>query len=107
MTVRIRDPYDNYHFTRRSIFIGAAASIISAPAIVRATSLMSVRCLTLDRALPIGRQYAGFCERLMYQSLADNLRADKMTTVVNGTIVAKADAHRLVAHARKQGWLMS
>ena len=31
--------------TRRSIFIGAAASLICAPAIVRATSLMPVRAL--------------------------------------------------------------
>ena len=31
--------------TRRSIFIGAAASLICAPAIVRATSLMPVRRL--------------------------------------------------------------
>ena len=33
--------------TRRSIFIGAAASLICAPAIVRATSLMPVRTLML------------------------------------------------------------
>ena len=31
--------------TRRSIFIGAAASLLCAPAIVRATSLMPVRSL--------------------------------------------------------------
>ena len=42
--------------TRRSIFIGAAASLICAPAIVRVTSLMPVRCLKG----PIGPQYAGF-----------------------------------------------
>jgi hypothetical protein len=40
--------------TRRSIFIGAAASLICAPAIVRATSLMPVRRLRG----PIGPQYA-------------------------------------------------
>ena len=39
--------------TRRSIFIGAAASLICAPAIVRATSLMPVRTLML----PIERRY--------------------------------------------------
>ena len=32
-----------YRMTRRSILIGAAASLISSPAIVQAASLMSVR----------------------------------------------------------------
>jgi hypothetical protein len=87
--------------TRRSIFIGAAASLICAPAIVRATSLMPVRRLRG----PIGPQYAGFCERLMYQSLESNLRADRMSTVLNGKIIPEADARRMVAYARAQGWL--
>ena len=38
----------DYRMTRRSIFIGAAASLICAPAIVRATSLMPVRGLPLQ-----------------------------------------------------------
>ena len=87
--------------TRRSIFIGAAASLICAPAIVRATSLMPVRRLRG----PIGPQYAGFCERLMYQSLESNLRADRMSTVLNGKIIPEADAGRMVGYARAQGWL--
>ena len=87
--------------TRRSIFIGAAASLICAPAIVRATSLMPVRRLRG----PIGPQYAGFCERLMYQSLESNLRAGRMSTVLNGKIIPEADARRMVAYARAQGWL--
>ena len=87
--------------TRRSIFIGAAASLICAPAIVRATSLMPVRRLRG----PIGPQYAGFCERLMYQSLESNLRADRMSTVLNGKIIPEAEARRMVAYARAQGWL--
>ena len=92
--------------TRRSIFIGAAASLICAPAIVRATSLMPVRALMLiERPLPIGPQYAGFCERLMYHSLDSNLRAGRMSTVVNGKIIPEAQARRMVAYARAQGWL--
>jgi hypothetical protein len=87
--------------TRRSIFIGAAASLICAPAIVRATSLMPVRRLRG----PIGPQYAGFCERLMYQSLESNLRAGRMSTVLNGKIIPEADASRMVTYARAQGWL--
>jgi hypothetical protein len=87
--------------TRRSIFIGAAASLLCAPAIVRAASLMPVRRLRV----PTRPRYAGFCERLMYQSLDSNLRAGQMSTVLNGQIVSEADARRMVAYARVQGWL--
>ena len=87
--------------TCRSIFIGAAASLICAPAIVRATSLMPVRRLRG----PIGPQYAGFCERLMYQSLDSNLRAGQMNTILNGKTIPEDDARRMVAYARAQGWL--
>jgi hypothetical protein len=88
--------------TRRSIFIGAAASLICAPAIVRVASLMPVHRL----GGPIGPQYAGFCERLMYQSLDSNLRAGQMSTVLNGKKISEADARRMVAYARIQGWLL-
>ena len=97
----IPSPHYDHLFTRRSIFVGAAVSLICAPSIVRATSLMQVR----ERPLPIGRQYAGFCERLMYQSLDSNLRAGRMTTVLNGKIIPEADARRMVAHAQAQGCL--
>jgi hypothetical protein len=76
--------------TRRSIFIGAAASLMCAPAIVRAASLMPVRGLRG----PIGPQYAGFCERLIYQNLANNLRKGRMSTVLNGKIIIEEDARR-------------
>ena len=87
--------------TRRSIFIGAAASLICAPAIVRAASLMPVRSLKG----PIGPQYAGFCERLFYHSLDCGLRAGRISTVLNGKIIIEEDARRMVAYARAQGWL--
>jgi hypothetical protein len=88
--------------TRRNFLLA-----LGAPAIVRATSLMQIRGLILpiERPLLIGRQYAGFCQRLMYQSLASNLRAGRMTTVLNGKIIPETDARRLVAHAQAQGWL--
>src|SRR5580692_498031 len=89
--------------TRRGIIISAAASLICAPAIVRAASLMPVRRLRVRIAL----QYAGFCERLMYQSLDSNLRADEMSTVLNGKIIPEDNARRMVAYARVQGWLPS
>ena len=87
--------------TRRGILGGASAILICAPAIVRAVNLMPVRNLRG----PIGPQYAGFVERLFYHSLESNLRTGRMSTVCSGRIVSGADARRLVAHARAQGWL--
>ena len=51
-------------FTRRSILIGAGASLVRAPTIVRASSLMPVRSIPI----PIERQYYGFVERLYVDS---------------------------------------
>ena len=81
--------------TRRSILIGAG-SLLCAPAIVRAASFMPVR----RPPPPFGPQYAGFCERLLYHSLDSNLRAGRMSTVLNGEIIPEADARRMVAHAQ-------
>lgn len=87
--------------TRRSIFRGAAASLVCAPAIVRAPSLMPARGLRL----PVGRQYAGFVERLYYHALDSDLRVGQMSTHLNGKIVSMADARQTVARARAYGWL--
>lgn len=87
--------------TRRSIFIGAAASLLCAPAIVRAANLMPVRRLPF----PYGPQYAGFVERLYFHALESNLRSGKMTTRVNGEVVSESDARRIVAKAQAYGWL--
>jgi hypothetical protein len=87
--------------TRRHICIGAPASLICGPAIVRITSLMPVRPLPL----PFGRQYAGFVERLYFQALDRNLRAGQMSVVHNGKIISVAAARRIVARARAYGWL--
>jgi hypothetical protein len=59
MTAPIVTP-DRTLITRRSIFIGAAASLLCAPAIVRATNLMPVRRIILKSDL----DYYGFLDRL-------------------------------------------
>lgn len=100
MTAPILIP-DHSLITRRSIFIGAAASILCAPAIVRATNIMPVRRLPF----PFGPQYAGYCERLFFHALDGDLRSGKMNTHLNGKMVPEADARRKVAYARAQGWL--
>jgi hypothetical protein len=48
---------------------------------------------------------AGFVERLLYASLAANLRAGKMTTIHNGAVIGEDKARRLVARAQRNGWL--
>jgi hypothetical protein len=58
-----------------------------------------------DMPSPPGPQYAGFVERLLYRALDSNLKRGKMSTVLNGRIVALPDAQRMVAHARAHGWL--
>jgi hypothetical protein len=99
---------DRHHerlITRRSVFIGAATSLICAPAIVSVTSLMPVCRLPL----PFGPQYAGFVDRLYYHSLDSSLRAGlragQTSIHFNGKIVPVADARRQVAHAQDYGWL--
>ena len=87
--------------TRRSIFVGAAAFLICAPAIVRAESLMRVRNLPLQNLNPLGEFY----RRCYYRSLDYELRTGQITANMNGKIVSVVDAHQMVAHARVQGWL--
>jgi hypothetical protein len=70
-------PNCQHAITRRGIFLGAAASLLCAPAIVRAASLMPVRSVVLPiwEELYPGPQYAGFVERLRYHYLESALRS--------------------------------
>jgi hypothetical protein len=102
MTALIPTPADSLT-TRRRIIIGAAVSLLCAPAIVRATSLMPVRRLPF----PYGPQYAGFVERLRFQFLEGALRSgwdDKRHGPVVGGI-SEAQARRAVDYAQAHGFL--
>ena len=91
----------DYRMTRRSI-LGATASLICAPAIVRATSLMPVRRLPLHILNPMGEFYRD----CFYHSLDSDLKAGRsMGTVIDGKIVSVVKTRRMVAYARAQGWL--
>ena len=100
----------DYRMTRRSIFIGAAASLICAPAIVRAASLMPVRGLPLkflnpERKIPktVGEWY----QQCFYNNLDNDLRAGRAMTYgpISGKTISVAEGHRIVAQARAEGWL--
>ena len=109
MLLQIPNQQQDNLITRRGIFMGAAASLIFAPAIVRATSLMQVRKIILpikDASYP-GPQYAGFVERLRYDFLDKALRHgwdDKRHGRVVGGM-SENDTRKAVAHAYAQGWL--
>jgi len=100
----------NYRLTRRNILIGAGASLIGAPAIARAASLMPVRGLPFqilnpERKIPntMGEWY-----RLCFYNNLDNaLKAGRAMTCaqIDGNTISVAEGHRIVAAARAQGWL--
>jgi hypothetical protein len=92
----------DHRMTRRNILIGAAASLIGAPAIVRAASLMPGRSLRSECLNPEGEFY----RRRFYHSLNNDLQTGRALSVLNNDkIISLAEAHRMVARARVQGWL--
>jgi hypothetical protein len=105
MTALISNSDHRSLLTRRGIVIGAVASMICAPAIVRVASLMPVRRLPF----PYGPQYAGFVERLYLHALERGLQAALRTGRTNielsGHAIPKDDARRRVAYAQAHGFL--
>ena len=100
----------DYRMTRRNILIGAAASLICAPAIVRAPSLMPVRGLPIqvlnpERIIPktVGEWY----QLCFYNNLDNDLRAGRAMTYgpIGGKTISVAEGYRIVARARSDGWL--
>ena len=103
MTAPISNPLHGL-ITRRGIFIGAA-SLLCAPAIVRAANLMPVRRLPF----PYGPQYAGFVDRLFLHALENSLeaglRAGRTSIELCGRTIQVDSARRRVAFARAHGFL--
>jgi hypothetical protein len=95
---------------RRNILIGAAASLICAPAIVRVASLMPVRGLPLQFLNPerkIPKTMGEWYQFSFYNNLDNDLRTGRAMTYgpIGGKTISVAEAHRIVAHARAEGWL--
>jgi hypothetical protein len=96
--------------TRRNILVGVTASLICAPAIVRASSLMLVsgvplQILSLELKTPgtLGEWY----QLCFYNNLDNALKAGRAMTYaqIGGNAILVAEGHRIVADARAQGWL--
>jgi hypothetical protein len=93
--------------SRRSIFVGAAAALICAPAIVRITNLMPVRRLPI----PYGPQYAGYVDRLFLHSIESSLQAAlrRGLTILDQSYyrdeISVEGAQRTVAFAQAHGFL--
>jgi len=100
----------DYRMTRRNILIGAAASLICAPAIVRAASLMPVRGLPLQFLSPerkIPKTVGEWYQQCFYNNLNNQLRAGHAMTYgpIGGPRITVAEGYRIVAQARADGWL--
>ena len=95
--------------TRRNILVGAAASLICAPAIVQAVNLMPVRGLPLPLIVPKRRvlktmgDWYQFC---FYNNLKNDLKAGRAMTYgpIGGKPISVAEGHQIIARARALGW---
>jgi len=99
---------------RRKFLVAASTSLLCAPTIVRASSLMPVKVMEYaplappsDETQSIERPLAGLCERLAYQSMDHVIRTgwtpEKAAGIYGG--MSEDDMRRAVAYARWHGLL--
>jgi hypothetical protein len=94
---------------RRDLLIGVTASLLCAPAIVRASSLMPVKVVEwAPLALPISEKpYAGWVERVAYQMMDHVLKTgwapERAAPFYGG--VSERKMLSMVAYARRQSFL--
>jgi hypothetical protein len=89
---------------RRSFSVGAGVSLISAPPIVRAASLMPIRALSALTE-PV---HMGFVDRLRLYFAAKLLAAGwdiERARALNCGGMSEADARRMVANALRHRWV--
>jgi hypothetical protein len=90
--------------TRRRIFVGGVASVVCAPAIVRAERIMPIRALIV----PMQPVHAGFVERLRFQCMEQLLKSgwtSERARTFGG--ISENEARRQVTYARLHGLLAS
>jgi hypothetical protein len=98
--------------TRRTILVGAAASLICAPAIVQAVNLIPVRGLPLQLFIPkrrIPKTMGEWYQLCFYNNLVNDLKAGRAMTYgpIGGKPISVGEGHQIIARARAQGWLRS
>lgn len=96
--------------TRRTAFFGAAASLICAPAIVRAANLMPMRGLPLQLLMPerrIPKTVGEWYQLCFYNNLDNDLRAGRPMRYgpIGGKTISLAEGCRIIAQSRAEGWL--
>ena len=107
MTALILDSDHSSLLSRRGIFMGAAASLICAPAIVHAANIMTVHRVPF----PFGPLYAGFAERLFLHSIESSLQdaLRRGLTILDQSYyrdeISVESAQRKVAFAQAHGFL--
>jgi hypothetical protein len=95
--------------SRRNLLIGATASLLCAPPIVRAASLMPVKVVTRQPLAirSVERPWPGFVERLAYQAMDDILKAgwtpQRAAWIYGG--MSEDRMRTAVAYARRHGFL--
>jgi hypothetical protein len=109
MAALIPGPHHDHRMTRRSIFVGAAASLICAPAIVRAASLMPIRCVIvatnpINPKKPINSGFAGAL-RLHWMKQALKRGWDERHDGPTFGGISETEARNYVAFVRTQGSL--
>jgi hypothetical protein len=109
MTALIPNHYHDSLITRRSIFIGAAASLICTPALVRAASLMPIRrvIVATNPINPKKPIYLGFAGALRLHWMKQALKRgwdDRRDGPTFGGI-SESQARNYVAYVRSQGTL--
>src|SRR5438046_2522524 len=100
----------DFRMTRRNLVLGAVASLICAPAIARAASLMPLRGLPFQFVNPerkIAKTVGEWYQLCFYNNLDNDLRAGRPITYgsIGGEKISLAEGYRIVAHARAEGWL--
>jgi len=88
--------------TRRGVLLGVTASLLFAPAIARAGSIMPVRRGLIAQA---ERRHAGFVERLCFDSYASGLVHGRFTETGDGRDPTLSVAEHMVRYALEYGFL--
>lgn len=113
MTTTLPDFCDG-QVTRRGIFLGAAvSSLVCAPAIVRAMSLMPLRgaVLSVEQRPPqhplVPAPFESFARQLFFKWCDSDLTAarTKSSFIYNGERLSGSKMRNVVAYARRRGFL--